>query len=142
MVPVSLDVPGLDTDPNGQSSAAAFATAPIPENISNQDIFKLVQHLVASTEQVQNQVGKIDVLANKMSELAINQSNMSAQVVGMEGRIDSIDSRFIKLEERKRPRIERGVGITHLSHLARTSTHADACAHARAQRRKNGNTRV
>ena len=58
-----------------------------------------MRHLVASTEQVQNQMGKIYVLANQMGELAINQTNMSAQVAGMQGRIDSIDSRLIKVEE-------------------------------------------
>ena len=83
---------------SGSAHAGASASASVPDP-SNKDISELVQHLVATTQHVQSQMGKIDILPNKMSEMAINQSNMSAQVAGMKGRIDTIDSRFVKLEE-------------------------------------------
>lgn len=63
--------------------------------ISLDKIFRLVQHLVASTAQVQNQVGRI-VLGNKIGELAINEISMPAHMACRERRIDS---RLIRLAE-------------------------------------------
>ena len=103
VVPVSLQIPVPDAPPpgglaSGSAHAGASASASVPDP-SNEHIFELVQHFFVTTEHVQSQMGKIDILAKKMSEMAINQSNMSAQVAGMEGRIDTIDSRLIKLDE-------------------------------------------
>ena len=54
LVPVSMDVRVPGTPPSsgqasGSASAAANATATLSENVSDQNMFKLVQHLVALT---------------------------------------------------------------------------------------------
>lgn len=47
---------------------------------------------------MQRQVLKIDDSSNRMCEFAINQSNTSAQLAGVEGRMENLDTRLIKLE--------------------------------------------
>ena len=110
--------------PSGTASAAAVADAlapgadppPPPFILPTEhapDILSILQTLLqpmqasqaamaASVQQLvvsgQAQAEVIINLNGKMSELAVNQSNTSVLVAGVEGRIDSIDSRLIALE--------------------------------------------
>ena len=100
LVTVRMDVPLPGTPPSsGSARAAANATSTLLENVSNEDFLKLVQHFLASADQVQNQMGKIGVLVSKTDQLVFNQTSTSAQVVGMKGSLDSFHSRLIELEE-------------------------------------------
>ena len=96
--PVHLDVP-VPASPPLSATAAGSAPASVPADVSNGEIFMLMQQMLKSQEKVQSQVGKIDEISVKLGELSVNQTNTSTQLAGVEGRLDSIDSRIIKLEE-------------------------------------------
>ena len=74
---------------------ASDASAPsLPKNPSNAnigDVFALLQSL-------NKKVDKIDALSDQLSELAVNQKNTTAQIKGVENRLDGLDARIIKLE--------------------------------------------
>ena len=91
LVPVHLDVP-VPASPPLSATAAGSAAASVPADVSNGEIFMLMQ-------QIYSKVGKIDEISVKLGELSVNQTNTSTQLAGVEGRLDSIDSRIIKLEE-------------------------------------------
>ena len=78
------------TPPDGASASANT----IPTNVTLGDVFVVVQSLV-------KKVDKIDAISDNMSELAINQVNTNTQLSGVEGRLDGLDARVIKLEEKQ-----------------------------------------
>ena len=88
------EVPVPDS-PHGPADAAA-SSAPDPlENVSYGDI----KQLCATTQQMQAQVGNIDDLSQRTGELPVNQSNSTAHIAEIEGRIDSLDPRVVELED-------------------------------------------
>ena len=56
-VPSNVPLPRSPRDP-GTASASANANAAAPGNISDQDSFTLVRHLLSTTQQMQKQMGK------------------------------------------------------------------------------------
>ena len=91
---MDVEAPASAARPDPGASLPAPAAPPVPANVSNGDIFKLIQSLSAK-------VDKIDVLSERMGEMVVNQTNTSKHLAGVESRLDSLDARVIMLEDNK-----------------------------------------
>lgn len=100
LVPVHADVL-VPEPPPMPPTAARSAAASVPADVSNGDIFRLVQHLFKSTEQMRPQICETDEFSSKPEELAVNRTNTSTQLARVEGRLGTFDSRIIELDEAK-----------------------------------------
>ena len=91
---MDVEAPASAARPDPGASLPSPAAPPVPANVSNGDIFKLIQSLSAK-------VDKIDVLSERMGEMVVNQTNTSKHLAGVESRLDSLDARVIMLEDNK-----------------------------------------
>ena len=122
-VPFNLNAAAASATGSAAAAAAAAAAAhgapATPENVPHGDILKLVKHLC---DQHNIQVGKIDQLSKTLGELSVNQANTATHVVGVEKRLDCLDSRIIKLEEYMFPAEQVSMG-TALPSAGSNSSH-------------------
>ena len=97
-VPVHAEVPVPGTLPVSATAAASEAIN-VLTYVSDGDVFRLVQCMVKPTEQMQSQIGKIGDLSTRREEFELTRLTPLPKWQGWRGRLDSLGSRIVQLED-------------------------------------------